>query len=494
MNTNNTIYIYLIDKIKFLIYNFLVFIRFPSKKAFIYLFKMKLKKELIPLVSSFNFNSKKMNSTYNKIILLLKLSKKLEIDAPILYLLTSIADYITGKIDNWKKHRTQYINQQNKKIFKFQKKGEKILIIEPGLITHTIGTSFNLDAWIKSKILGFQDDNKLILPIIPSLKNKIINPCMLNYFNNYIDIIYEPNKANYYYSLLDDLKCLYDEYIPCGKEKEIVPYAHSTGVYIQSIWDKKNKDPLFKLNNDHELKGHETIKKMGIPEDSWFVTCHVREPHFKHREDFRDSDIATYFDAFKEITDRGGWVVRMGDKSMSPLPKMNRVIDYAISEFKSDWMDIFLLADAKFILGCSSGPTTVAYAFGTPIVMTNNLPTAGTYLSKRDLFMPRLMQRLDNGKMISLVDSMTIPYSLGFSDSIYKNIFKVKTIPNNNIEIKNITIEMLERLDGSIKYSSADENLQSEFKKKTAEKEVMIGFPGFPIQCRLGNYFLQNNI
>ena len=77
---------------------------------------------------------------------------------------------------------------------------------------------------------------------------------------------------------------------------------------------------------------------------------------------------------------------------------------------------------------------------------------------------------------------------------MYRNIFKVKTIPNNNIEIKNITIEMLERLDGSIKYSAADENLQSEFKKKTAEKEVMIGFPGFPIQCRLGNYFLQNNI
>ena len=173
---------------------------------------------------------------------------------------------------------------------------------------------------------------------------------------------------------------------------------------------------------------------------------------------------------------------------------MNRVIDYAISEFKSDWMDIFLLADAKFILGCSSGPTTVAYAFGTPIVMTNNLPTAGTYLSKRDLFMPRLMQRLDNGKMISLVDSMTKPYNLAANDGMYRNIFKVKTIPNNNIEIKNITIEMLQRLDGSIKYSSADENLQSEFKKKTAEKEVMIGFPGFPIQCRLGNYFLQNNI
>ena len=492
MNTNNIIYIYLIDKIKFIIYNVIVFFHFPSKKAFIYVFHRKLKKELIPIINSLTFNFKKMNSTYNKIIYLLSLSIKLKVDAPILYLLTSIADYITGKTDHWKEHRLKYINEQNEKIYKFHKDGEKILIIEPGLITHTIGTSFNLDAWIKSKLLGFQKNNKLILPIIPSLKNKIVNQCMLNYFSKYVDIIYESEKANYYYSLLDNIKCLYDEYIPCGRQ--VVPYAHSTGVYVQSIWDKENRKPLFTLDSNHYGKGREVIKKMGIPEDAWFVTCHVREPLFKNREDFRDSDIATFFEAFKEITDRGGWVIRMGDKSMSPLPKMNRVIDYAISEFKSDWMDIFLLADAKFILGCSSGPTTVAYAFGTPIAMTNNLPTAGTYLSKRDLFMPRLMQRLDNGKMISLIDSMTSPYNLAANDGMYRNIFKVKTLPNTSIEIKNLAIEMLERLDGSIKYTSAEEDLQSKFKRKTAEKEVMIGFPGFPIQCRLGNQFLKNHL
>ena len=492
MNTNNIIYIYLVDKIKFIIYNFLIFFRFPSKKAFIYVFHRKLKKELLPKVNSLSFNFNKMNYTYNKLILLLSLSMKLRIDAPVLYLLISIADYTTGKIDNWKTRKLKYINEQNEKIDKFHKNGKKILIIEPGLITHTIGTSFNLDAWIKSKLLSFQENNTLILPIIPILRNKIVNQCMLDYFSKYIDIIYDPEKANYYYSLLDNAKCLYDEYIPCGKQ--IVPYAHSTGVYVQSIWDKEKRDPLFKLNDRHYEMSKDVLKKMGIPEDAWFVTCHVREPHFKNREDFRDSDIETFFEAFKEITDRGGWVIRMGDQSMSPLPKMNRVIDYATSEFKSDWMDIFLLADAKFILGCSSGPTTVAYAFGTPIAMTNNLPTAGTYLSKRDLFMPRLMQRIDNGKMISLVDSMTIPYSLGFSDSVYENILKVKTIPNTSIEIKNLTIEMLERLDGSIKYTSVDEDLQSEFKKKTAAKEVMIGFPGFPIQCRLGNHFLKSHI
>ena len=70
---------------------------------------------------------------------------------------------------------------------KLQNKGNNFLIIEPGLILNTIGTIFNLDAWIKSRILGFQKNYKLILPVIPELKNKIINPSMMSYIKPYID-------------------------------------------------------------------------------------------------------------------------------------------------------------------------------------------------------------------------------------------------------------------------------------------------------------------
>jgi len=474
--------------IRYYLYLLISFFRIPYSQAYINIQAHEVKNILINKISEKKINMFLIKKLYQKHYDFLIYCKKIKVDMPEVYFWTALAALTIGNYEDWKTLRLKLLEKQktisDKKKLNFQ-------IIEPGHIVFTIGNTLTLDAWIKSQILGFSKKIRTILPLPPQYKNKIINRSMLEYYKPFIDIIEDPKEARYYYSNLQNAQAWHNIRIPCGKKHR--PYfSHSSAVYVQSVWDSQKRKPLFSLRDSHRFNGRQILKKMGIPEDSWFVTCHVREPHFKHREDFRDSDIATYFDAFKEITDRGGWVVRMGDKSMSPLPKMNRVIDYAISEFKSDWMDIFLLADAKFILGCSSGPTTVAYAFGTPIVMTNNLPTAGTYLSKRDLFMPRLMQRLDNGKMISLVDSMTIPYSLGFSDSIYKNIFKVKTIPNNNIEIKNITIEMLERLDGSIKYSSADENLQSEFKKKTAEKEVMIGFPGFPIQCRLGNYFLQN--
>ena len=145
-----------------------------------------------------------------------------------------------GKIENWKNHRINYVNSQKNAYLKAKKKGLDFEVIEPGLITGTIGTSFNLDALIKSRMLGFQENKRLILPLIPQIKDRFVNPCLLNYFRPYIDIIEDPKEAKYYRSLLKDLMCVYDIYIPCGKN--IVPLAHTCATYIQSILDQQKKD------------------------------------------------------------------------------------------------------------------------------------------------------------------------------------------------------------------------------------------------------------
>ena len=477
--------------IKILIYKIFVILRIPNPKAFILVLDILVKKKLTPYINSLNYDPIIMNKIYDEIILIYSRAKKLNSINPFLYLWVSIASLHAGKIENWKNHRINYVNSQKNVYLKAKKKGLDFEVIEPGLITRTIGTSFNLDALIKSRMLGLQENKRLILPLIPQIKDRIINPCLLNYFRPYIDIIEDPKEAKYYRSLLKDLMCVYDIYIPCGKN--IVPLAHTCATYIQSIWDQQKRKPLFQLTDEHRHKGNSILKKIGLPDDAWFVTCHVREPQFKGKESFRDSDIQTFFKAFEEITKRGGWVIRMGDKRMTSLPKMPQVFDYALSEHKSDWMDVFLLGGAKFMLGTSSGPTAVSHIFGVPIAMTNNTPTVETYLGNKDLFLPRLMKRIDDGRMLNLVELMTSPYNSGIIDGLYKNIYKVKTIPNTDLEIKNLCIEMMDRLEGTIKYSQEEEKLQEIFKKKTAEKEVMIGIPNFPIQCRLGKYFLNQH-
>ena len=88
---------------------------------------------------------------------------------------------------------------------------------------------------------------------------------------------------------------------------------------------------------------------------------------------------------------------------------------------------------------------------------------------------------------------MTLPYSMGVIDGMYKNIFQVETIPNTSEEIADAVVEMLEKLDGTLRYTGQDEALHARFKSLTADREVMIGLPGFEIQCRLGRGFLRNH-
>ena len=73
---------------------------------------------------------------------------------------------------------------------------------------------------------------------------------------------------------------------------------------------------------------------------------------------------------------------------------------------------------------------------------------------------------------------------------MYDNIFNVEVIPNTDWEIKSICIEMMDIRDGSIEYSESDEELQEIFKRETAAKEVMMGFPNTLIPSRIGKDFL----
>ena len=103
------------------------------------------------------------------------------------------------------------------------------------------------------------------------------------------------------------------------------------------------------------------------------------------------------------------------------------------------------------------------------------------------------MRRLDDHRLLNLEELMTRPYNMGGADCIYKNVLGVETIPNTSKEIADLVVEMMDKLDGTISYTEEEEALQQRFKSLTAEREVMIGLPGFEVQCRIGSYFLNQH-
>ena len=94
---------------------------------------------------------------------------------------------------------------------------------------------------------------------------------------------------------------------------------------------------------------------MGVPDGAWYVGMHSREGEFPgdyegsandHRNEHRG-----FLDGIRHIVNQGGFVIRLGDRSMAPLHGMPQVIDYARGPHKSGRMDIFLLATCRYFIG-----------------------------------------------------------------------------------------------------------------------------------------------
>lgn len=140
-------------------------------------------------------------------------------------------------------------------------------------------------------------------------------------------------------------------------------------------WRRQLETPLqVSIGKQKKISAENLRVQMGLPKDAWFVCLHVRQSGFQGGKDTcfdRNANILNYIDAIEEITSRGGWVVRMGDATMTKLPAMKRVIDYPFTEFKSALMDIYLISECRAYIGMLSGIFDVAVLFQRPMITVN---------------------------------------------------------------------------------------------------------------------------
>jgi len=140
-------------------------------------------------------------------------------------------------------------------------------------------------------------------------------------------------------------------------------------------WAEQINTPLHLELSVNQLEESTLLRsKMGLPKEAWFVCLHVRDGGYygDHRQaENRNADISNYIPAIREVTDRGGWVVRMGDPEMMPLPSMDRVIDYPFTVSKCPLMDMYLIKECSLYIGMLSGILDVAILFERPIILTN---------------------------------------------------------------------------------------------------------------------------
>ncbi|MEO8040818.1 MAG: TIGR04372 family glycosyltransferase [Betaproteobacteria bacterium] len=264
----------------------------------------------------------------------------------------------------------------------------------------------------------------------------------------------------------DDHRVLVDEFweyeFPDGA---ILTYTHGAA-RIQQQWEAEDRAPLLRLTDEQHRAVAALLAQLEVPRGTWFACVHVREAGFHRRwnakyPSARDARVEDYLPAIKRITDRGGWVVRMGDRSMTPLPPLDRVVDYAHSPFKCEIGDVLLAASARFLLGTNSGFATIPGIYSVPSVLTNWVPIALPLWFGRDLMVPKMLWHTTERRYLDFRELFST--SLGALQNDFDFPAEIEVRDNAPEEIEVAVIELMDRLEGRLAYSAEDEALQKRY-------------------------------
>jgi len=213
---------------------------------------------------------------------------------------------------------------------------------------------------------------------------------------------------------------------------------------------------------------------MGIPAEASFVCLNVRDSayltHLYKRDtisifhSYRDCDVQNCVLAAEALADRGYLVIRMGAKVHEAMKTTHpKVIDYAANGMRSDFMDIYLGANCEFCISNGTGFDSVPFIFRRPIVYVNTVPL-GYLPTSRKPFLGIANHHFSVQRNRELTFREILAQGIGtcLDSSVFQNK-GVALIENTPEEIRDVVIEMAERLEGTWQPHEDDEDLQRRF-------------------------------
>jgi len=246
---------------------------------------------------------------------------------------------------------------------------------------------------------------------------------------------------------------------------------------------------------DEELKGWAAATRLGLDPRVPYVCFMARDHAFadiSHGPGFRDSRIQDSLPAMQALVERGVTCVRVGKVVSEELKSNNpRIVDYPYSAIRSDFMDLFLIAHARFMVSTATGIDQVAAIFRVPLVLVNVADWGNTDLHTAEqlpLFIPKKLFSINLQRNLSCAEIT----SLGAQEWQYEKLFQesgIEIVNNSPDEIKDTVLEMLDRVNGSWSPSRADAMHQDRFERLKPQKAASRR----QIHAAIGTGFLRRN-
>jgi putative glycosyltransferase (TIGR04372 family) len=141
------------------------------------------------------------------------------------------------------------------------------------------------------------------------------------------------------------------------------------------------------------------------------------------------------------------------------------VIDYATNGMRSDFMDIYLGAKCEFCISVGTGFDAIPIIFRRPVVYVNMVPVGyfATW-SRQNVGITKHHHSVPETRGLTLREIITRGIGF-FAWSAEYEKHGVRLVENSPEEIRDVVVEMVERLNGTWRPHRDDDDLQSRFWK-----------------------------
>jgi len=255
-------------------------------------------------------------------------------------------------------------------------------------------------------------------------------------------------------------------------------------------------------------QGKQYLQSLGILENDKYVCLIVRDDSylnktFKNRDwsyhEYRNSSIFEYKDAIEQLNARGYYVLRMGKLVNESLTiDTGKFIDYANTDDRSDFLDIWLVANCCFTISTSTGLDEVAIAYQKPVVFVNHLPVGDCRTgSEKYVELFKKLKWRSTGQYIGLQEQIDHGIVNCYKQRGFEDL-GIEVIDNTPSEITAAVLEMENFVSGRWHQTKENEKRQEwffEILAKSKDYAKKHGLMRPKISCSFlaqhGDWFLQ---
>jgi len=256
-----------------------------------------------------------------------------------------------------------------------------------------------------------------------------------------------------------------------GSEPHIITEYSADGTDYEGVLSQTK--PILSFTADEEKLGQEALSQMGIGPKDHFICFHCRDSQYLKTtfpdqdfsyHDYRDADINSYHLALKGLSQKGHFLIRMGKYVERGLDApCEKVIDYASSSLRSDFLDIYLSAKCRFFLSCNGGINAVPRIFRRPVIFLNHVSFEQSPSSSPDyLILFKKYWLIPEKRFMTFPEIIKSGVGLFSFTHEYKDR-GIELVNNTDEEIREVAIEMEQRISGEWKAQGDDDELQQRF-------------------------------